>query len=734
MTALLLITVGLVASQCTVYQPTEGWQADPPGKYFKVPKPCVTSLISFTHGMQVNVKNCRDGVGIFDGEVVLWNGGDWLYGRRASGANAGQWQEMDIMSFDSTCQPPTTTTTTPSPTPPPTFPPPVVCDLPDLVDPNDACVLDANLFATLDADSDDDIPISLTITKKGATQDAFQKAHGATAGDLSDDTDSDGRYILACPQTPGEKTVQFSVSRPASLTAFGGEWVQLFPKDSWGNTTNEYEPFTFNSYGAKIPLPEFRATTNDLSDDAGDADVVHVFMEVRDEGDYEIKYGNPSIVNNADDGGRWVAVEFKETLLRVGTPWADCTDSSLNAASYELGSIMPILFGGPNLNSIALKAGNPSYDDVISELEGVSVPVKVVLEIFNAETTAYTSSASDGQCYKAGNACPEAHFVCKPEYCEMDVWASLIASFKAASVGMVTVLGSVDSSTTTSQYSGLDIDGFYFTDAVPNGYSGTSVLGLGSPLFDETEVGAATVYVTLASSDLGIWSPFSWYPYVATSKWAAIVNEVTDAAETVDTLVDRGYGYIYLTSEAGLETKSTIMAEFLSAIESSVTRRLQDRSLTASDPFWGCDDTLFECKPICVKKMGLVRTKVSDTLCAGAPKDPCACNCYHEAQWTCEGNSIVCKAKLGASELQTVGDKVCETRGAPKPTSIHELRVAEECEPVTEMRGSAPAAECLAQWGTPASSPEPETAYQQLPLIQESFAATLALAALALKA
>merc|ERR1719506_3614021 len=149
-----------------------------------------------------------------------------------------------------------------------------------------------------------------------------------------------------------------SVSRPASLTAFGGEWVQLFPKDSWENTTNEYEPFTFNEYGAKIPLPEFRATSS-LADDAPAAEVVHVFMEVKDEGDYEVKYGNPNLVSD----GKWVAVEFKETLLRVGTPWADCSGSTLDAASYDVGSIMPILFGGPNLNSIALKDSSPSYFD-----------------------------------------------------------------------------------------------------------------------------------------------------------------------------------------------------------------------------------------------------------------------------------------------------------------------------------------------------------------------------------
>ena len=54
------------------------------------------------------------------------------------------------------------------------------------------------------------------------------------------------------------------------------------------------------------------------------------------------------------------------------------------------------------MNSIALKAGNPSYDDVIAELTGTTVPTKIVLEIFNAGTTTYTDSLVDGQCYKVG--------------------------------------------------------------------------------------------------------------------------------------------------------------------------------------------------------------------------------------------------------------------------------------------------------------------------------------------
>jgi hypothetical protein len=560
------------------------------------------------------------------------------------------------------------------------------CGLSTDLDPSGACALDSNGFPSMDADVDG--VFSLTISTKGANTDTFNVEHPATVGALTDDTATDGRYILACKQVAGLKTVKMTISRPASMTAFGGEWVQLFPKDSWANVTNEYEPFTFNDFGAKIPLPEFRPTPTGteaggsgigLTTEAVIEDTMNVFMEVSEEGDYEVMYGNPSLVT----GGYWVAVQFRSTILRVGTPWAECAGDALSDASYSVGSIMPILFGGPNLNSIALLAGNPSYLDVISELSGVTVPVKVVLEIFSASLTSYTDSTeSYGVCYKAGNACPEAHLVCKAEYCEIDVWKSLIASFKAA--GTVTVLGSVDDSTTTSEYDGLAMDGFYFTGAVDSSYTGTTVSALGAPLFDESAVDAATVYVTLASADLGIWNPFSWYPYVSPLKWAAIVTEASDVS-AVDTLFDRGYGYVYLTSEDGLETKSTIMTSLLGAIEGTATRRkLQSRRLEESAPYWGCDDTLFECKPICMKKTGVVTMKVSDTLCTAAPMDQCACKCFHEAQWACEGEAVVCKAKFGAGDLKTVGDKVCETRGAPKPASTAELRVASQCEPMTE--------------------------------------------------
>merc|ERR1719463_701879 len=118
-----------------------------------------------------------------------------------------------------------------------------------------------------------------------------------------------------------------------------------------------------------------------------------------------------------------------------------------------------------------------------------------------------------------------------------------------------------------------------------------TVSAIGAPLFDASAVDAADVYVTLAASDLGLWNPFSWYPYVSPLKWAAIVTDAADVSAAA-TLFDRGYGYVYLTSESGLETKSTIMTSLLTEISATATRRkLQARRLEASAPFWGCDDT-----------------------------------------------------------------------------------------------------------------------------------------------
>merc|ERR1719326_2841348 len=130
----------------------------------------------------------------------------------------------------------------------------------------------------------------------------------------------------------------------------------------------------------------------------------------------------------------------------------------------------------------------------------------------------------------------------------------------------------------TPEYGELCIDELQVVSAGPAPAPGPPpviVSGLGAPLFDETAVDDADVYVTLSTSDLGLWNPFSWYPYVPPSKWAAIVTEATDTS-AIPKLFDRGYGWVYLTSEGGFSTKSTITSAVFAAIEATATtRRLQ---------------------------------------------------------------------------------------------------------------------------------------------------------------
>merc|ERR1719420_155581 len=440
--------------------------------------------------------------------------------------------------------------------------------------------------------------------------------------------------------------------------------------------------------------------------------------------------------------GNWVAIEFKQTLLRVGTPWAKCEGEVLANDTYSVGAIVPVLFGHPNLHSVALKAGFPSYDKYIAKLKGTTAEVKIVLEIFNEDIKSYTSSgypSNTGQCYKAGNACPEAHSVCKAEYCEIDVWKQIIRDFKAAGT-KVSVLGSIGKGTTVEDYTKVFhqadatyqtafMDGFYFignyTDIeaeMTNYNSGYKVRALNTPLFDKDIVDDVDTYVTLTDEKIGLWNPYSWYPYKPTTRWAAMLTNQADTAAMAK-LVDRGYGYVYVTGTDGggeFDVESSLFDKVIASLEVAnftsgefsdyKDRRMEDdegrRLQTSGETFWGCDDTLLECKPICMKQMGMVTSKVSDTLCAAAPMDQCSCQCLHEAQWTCEDDAVVCKARFGAGPLETVGDLVCETRGAPKPASPAVLRIANMCEPMTEMRGDAPAAECLVQWGTPAPEPE----------------------------
>jgi sugar lactone lactonase YvrE len=630
---------------------------------------------------------------------------------------------------DPTCNPPT-----PAPTPSPTIHARAgenACELDASIDPENLCVVDQNGHASVDHDSQSDPQLSLTITAKGASHLDFEGAlHGATSGDIIDERATDSRYVIACPQAAGEKTVKFTVSRPKEISAFGAEWLMLFPKDSWRNITCEFEPWTYNAFGSKIPL--FRAVSNELADDAAEADDMAVYMEVSRRGDFEVRYGNPNMVFE----GNWLASEFRSSLLRVGSPWADCGLAEGDAGSpRRLGAILPALYGHPYLDG-----GEAKYAQLVAGFaDAPNVTVYVVLEVFHAGKNDWTSSAhSYGTCYKVGNECPERHAVCKAEYCEIDRFAKIIAELKAAGPS-VHVLASVDTTTSFREYTeaGLDVDGAYFSDPAAVHRSlkladkvPFSVVMLGTPLFDFDAVEKADVFVTFAGneSDLGAWTPYSWYPDQDPTKFAAVVAQAADVAATTTALLDRGYGYVFVTSEMHFSTPPAETAAVLETLASHQGRRLQALPPSGNrDTFsWGCDDTLLECRPVCFKTRGRVMTRVADARCGDLTRDECSCKCYFDAEWRCVDSSVVCSVReSGTFVRRTVGDGVCTSRGTDKP-SYEELTSTGVCEPLPTERGSSPPVNC--EESPPPTRVRPRPA----PLLDDASAAfSLAVAALA---
>ena len=92
--------------------------------------------------------------------------------------------------------------------------------------------------------------------------------------------------------------------------------------------------------------------------------------------------------------------------------------------------------------------------------------------------------------------------VCKAEYCEMDVWKMIIASFQAASTpGMVTVLGAVDgpTDTTASEYDTLGTAAVGHTAA---GSSGAPVDGFSRLLIEGGGIVGGSMAVRWAHRDL----------------------------------------------------------------------------------------------------------------------------------------------------------------------------------------------------------------------------------------
>lgn len=234
-------------------------------------------------------------------------------------------------------------------------------------------------------------------------------------------------------------------------------------------------------------------------------------------------------------------------------------------------------------------------------------------------------------------------------------------------------------------------------------------MGLGEPLFDNTVLDAADVWVTLSvgDADIGIWTPFSWYPSASPLKWASMVNGVPFGQLTpvATALLDRGYGYIYLSTANDFGTYPTNgttppMKALFDALGSTERRLRGGRRLTEEPqgPFWGCDDTLFKCTPVCLEQIGVVTAITADSKCTGAPVDQCACQCYYSVAWSCQDGAVVCVATKGVEQM-VVGDLVCSSRGTSKPSVCEETPVA---------YGDYPVNACVTQWQAEADANEAE--------------------------
>merc|ERR1719274_134412 len=333
----------------------------------------------------------------------------------------------------------------------------------------------------------------------------------------------------------------------------------------------------------------------------------------------------------------------------------------------------------------------------------------------------WTSAANNVQCYKSGNACPEAHSVCSSSYCSIERWNEIIADLKTAGAQ---VLGLIDAGKHVQKYVDLTpVDGYYFGDGSITmdqktarsdddvteltalddpkiADSDFTVCAIGAPLFDTTVVDKCNTWVTLAGAELGVWTPYSWFSSEAPGKWTAIVDSVPEGQDidgTIAALFDRGYGYVFLgdgtdfnpqenadgTGDLGLaqSTRNHLKAVIagIGKVKNGANRRLRGMQTT-----------------------GVTRTKVGDYKCSGEKPTHCSCRCYYDAYWTVENAAVVCKASMTGGDAQTVGDLVCITRGTPKPQwDPTEARTASDGERKLDVqRMRRPTEQCMAEYAT----------------------------------
>jgi hypothetical protein len=676
------------------------------------------------------------------------------------------------------------------------------CGLPDEIDPDDTCFVSEGGWANMNVDAVVDGRVSLHIsTIAEAYTDADGFVHGPHPGSLdTSELESNGRYVLSCPDEEQmtvssigancdsaredcsvrvARTLRFSVTRPSEWTQFNSEWVLVFEKDKWDavnfqQNETEYkvrnygykEPYLWNVADKKVPRMKHREFGRAFADDAeanylnydsseDPTEVIHVFVGVPEAGDYEVKYGTPHLKNGCpdvgdppvpdcgpveDDVGRWITLEFKSTLLRIGSPWAACGE----AENYEAaGTIIPAYFGHPNLH-------RHKYDDVTSAVNAHSMTIYAVLQIFTPTSGSVTidddgtvhykenakkwtkgdadSVDDEGtpytKCYKAGEPCPGGFNVCDASYCSIQQWKQIVAALKDGNpkVKVLAYVETVDEFEEMRAKELLEadaqiamdevgVDGFYFSHADGAAVSAdilavsaawraqgaTTVLATGSALFDAAALASVDVLVTAVADrgTMGGWNPFGWYSAEPPGRWGAMVADVSadKVAITTSQLYDRGYGYVYLHSEDltdAFGTVSSTLTDFLAAVaaQTAGSRRLAEASDGLVTETWACDDTQFECGPICLRTHGLTTVRVPEAQCASVPLDPCACNCLYEVQWACKNGVAVCTAKsTNTMKHQDVADSVCTSRGTPKPATC-------VAEPVWVARGSRPTSTC----------------------------------------
>jgi hypothetical protein len=287
-------------------------------------------------------------------------------------------------------------------------------------------------------------------------------------------------------------------------------------------------------------------------------------------------------------------------------------------------------------------------------------------------------------------------------------------------------------------------------------YSGNSmtVFASGEPQMDRTAMyrdGTPDVWITLSekTANLGTWTPFSWYGHLISGgvrtfdplRWGAVMKDATDAS-LVETLLDRGYGHIYLTSEETFSDPSTIVSSVLAELETrSGNRRLTEvssgRALSSvAAARWTCDDTRMKCGTVCMATTGVTTRIVSNSECTEPKPDMC-CSCYYDAKWECTEQGAVCKASIPGEGEVLVGDLVCEMRGTPKPEkpAVEESAKA-ICTPMGTRRGERPSEACLASanlkgaaaWGGDSTMPDIEMTLMNS---ASAFALALALAVVA---